>query len=57
MNEDVVVGGNSLPLDVQIKLGEFLDWVDEKYTFKNGKTAMFWYLSGLIDDGIEKDKL
>jgi hypothetical protein len=56
MNEEYPVGGNPLPIEIQDRLGEFLDWMSEKYTFRNGKTAMYWALSFRIADDLEKEK-
>jgi len=45
MSEDVEIGSNPLPLDVQEKLGEFLDWLDKYYEADQGSTALYWQLS------------
>lgn len=49
---DQPIGANTLPLDVQQKLGEFVDWLDERYEAKNGSTALYWGLSYFIAEEI-----
>ena len=40
----IEIGDNKLPRDVQEKLGEFLDWLDEHYEVDQGSTALYWFL-------------
>ena len=40
-----IVGGTTLPADAVLRLGEFVDWLDENYHIDNGGTALFWSLS------------
>lgn len=49
------IGIDPLPLDVQEKLGEFLDWLDENYDIDNGSTALYWYCSFIISESIKND--
>lgn len=47
------IGTNPLPLDVQEKLGEFLDWLDTEYEIDTGATALYWHLSYVIGERIK----
>jgi len=47
------IGGNRLPLDVQTKLGEFLDWLDVHYEVDQGTTALYWLLDHEIGKRIK----
>jgi hypothetical protein len=53
MNNNIPVGSNPLPIDAQIRLAEFLDWLDTKYETKQGVTSLFWELSYTIGSQIE----
>lgn len=55
MNQ-IEIGGNQLPKDVQEKLGEFLDWFDQHYEADIGTTALFWYLSHEIAKRMMKNE-
>lgn len=48
------IGSNRLPRDVQEKLGEFLDWLDEHYAIDQGVTAMYWFLDHEIAKRIKQ---
>lgn len=39
------IGTNPLPMEVQQKLSEFIDWLDKSYDIDNGATAFYWGLS------------
>lgn len=49
------IGGNRLPADVQAKLGEFLDWLDENYEIDQGTTALYWFLDYEIGKRIKSE--
>lgn len=51
---NIEIGTNPLPLDVQEKLGEFLDWLDEHYDIDTGATALYWHCSFIISERIKK---
>jgi hypothetical protein len=55
INMTTEIGTNPLPLDVQQKLGEFLDLIEEKYEIKHGATALYWSLSYLIAKEIVRE--
>lgn len=47
------IGKNPLPIDVQEKLGEFIDWlVKEGYDLDQGSTAFYWKYSYLLAQDI-----
>lgn len=51
---DLEIGSNPLPKDVQEKLSEFLDWLDVHYEIEHGTTALYWHLSYEIGKQIKK---
>lgn len=54
-SKPVEIGGNPLPKPVQIKLGEFLEWLDTEYSVDNGSTALYWHLSHEIAKRLENN--
>ena len=52
--DDIVIGSNRLPQEVQEKLGEFLDWLDGRYEIDQGTTALFWFLDYEIGKRIKQ---
>jgi len=48
MNMEFEIGKNPLPVDVQDKLSDFLDWLDNHYEVDQGNTALYWQLSYMI---------
>ena len=53
MNDHIPVGSNPLPIDAQIKLAEFLDWLDSRYETSQGITSLYWQLSYMIGNQIK----
>ena len=50
----VVIGSNPLPIDAQDRLAVFLDWLDANYEITNGSTALYWELSYMLSQRIQK---
>lgn len=42
--EDIPIGVNTLPQDVQDAIINLVESIDKSYKFKNGKTALIWHL-------------
>ena len=55
-DERVSIGQNGLPYDLQLKLADFCEFLDEKYETKNGITALYWILSYQIANELMKGR-
>lgn len=48
------IGSSGIPPDVEEKVGELVDWIDQNFETKTGTTAMYWSLAytlaGLLDE-------
>lgn len=53
MDDNFPIGSNPLPIDAQIRLAEFLDWLDTKYETEHGVTSLFWELSYMVGNQIK----
>ena len=56
-DDHVVVGGyGKLQTDMVPDVSELVAKLDERYYWKNGKTAVFWHLIALLNTHIDSPK-
>lgn len=47
------IGGNPLPVDLQKKLGDLMDYIEAEYEIEQGSTALYWFLSYQIANRVK----
>lgn len=51
-----IVGSNPLPEDVQSKVSELVNYIDQEYDLDQGSTALFWGLSYYIGERMKPNE-
>ncbi len=56
MNEQLSVGDIPIPAGAAREVGNMLAILEEKYEFKNGSTAAYWYICAVLAQHLEGGK-
>lgn len=49
------IGNNPVPIDVQDKISELVDWLDANYELNQGSSALYWGLSYMVAAHLDKN--